>query len=274
MTQDLLRATRDIWNENADFWDERGGDDGLPMQRALIAPITERLLDLKRGERVLEIACGNGAFARRMAALGARVVACDFAETFIERAKARTTNNAVEYRVIDATDEAALRALGAQSFDAAVCAMGMMDMPEIEPLLRALSQLLKPRARFVFSIMHPCFNSTAGMKMVVEREENRDGELVTVHAIKISQYATPTTYKGTGIIGQPAPQYYFHRPLNALFGACFRAGFVLDALEEPTYDARAQPSRPFSWENYHEIPPVLIARVQLSQNTIGTQDAD
>jgi 2-polyprenyl-3-methyl-5-hydroxy-6-metoxy-1,4-benzoquinol methylase len=265
MTNDILRATRDIWNQNAAFWDERGGDDGLPMQRALIAPITERLLDLKRDERVLEIACGNGAFARRMAALGARVVASDFAETFIERAKTRTTEYAdrIEYRVIDATDETALLALGAQSFDAAVCTMGLMDIAEIDPLLRALSQLLKPRARFVFTISHPCFNSTAGMKMIVERSENRDGEHVTVHAIQISQYATPTTYKGIGIIGQPTPQYYFHRPLNILFGACFRAGFVLDALEEPTFDANAQPSRPFSWENYHDIPPVLIARVRL-----------
>jgi 2-polyprenyl-3-methyl-5-hydroxy-6-metoxy-1,4-benzoquinol methylase len=264
MNQDIIHATRDIWNQNAAFWDERSGDDGLPMQKLLIAPITERLLDLQRDERVLDIACGNGAFARRMAALGAHVVACDFAQAFIERARARTFENAdrIGYQVIDATDERALLSLGARSFDAAVCTMGLMDMPEIAPLMHALSQLLKPRARFVFSIMHPCFNSTTGMKMVVE-EEDRDGELVVVHAIKISQYATPTTHKGVGIIGQPASQYYFHRPLNVLFGACFRAGFVLDALEEPTFDADAKPNRPFSWENYHEIPPVLIARWRL-----------
>ncbi len=54
------------------------------------------------------------------------------------------------------------------------------------------------------------------MKKVVE-EEDRDGELVVVHALKISQYATTETHKGLGIIGQPAPQYYFHRPLNLLF---------------------------------------------------------
>ena len=264
MTQDITRATRDIWNTNAAFWDERSGNDGLTMQRTLIAPITERLLDLKRDERVLDVACGNGAFARRMAALGARVVACDFAETFIERARARTSENAdrIVYQVVNATDEAALLALGAQTFDAAVCTMGLMDMPEIAPLMSALSQLLKPHARFVFSIMHPCFNSTAGMKMVVE-EEDRDGELVVVYALKISQYATPTTHQGLGIIGQPTPQYYFHRPLNTLFNECFRAGFVLDALEEPTFDAAAKPNRPFSWENYHEIPPVLIARLRL-----------
>jgi hypothetical protein len=29
------------------------------------------------------------------------------------------------------------------------------------------------------------------------------------------------------MIGQPASQYYFDRPLHILFNACFRAGMVL-----------------------------------------------
>ena len=263
MTNDIHHESNAIWEQNAAFWDERGGDDGLVMQRTLIAPATERLLDLKPGESVLDIACGNGAFARRMAQLGARVVACDVSPTFIERAKARTTQyaNRIDYRVIDATDRNALLALGAQSFDAAVCTMALMDMPEIAPMLTAMRELLKPGGRFVFSITHPCFNSCPGLKRVAI-EEDRDGQIIDVYAIQISGYAAPETYRGLGIIGQPVPQYYFHRPLNLLFGECFRAGFVVDAIEEPTFSAEAKPNRPFSWENYHEIPPVLIARLR------------
>ncbi len=265
MSDSINREVREIWERNAAFWDEYMGEGGV-FQRVLIGPATERLLDLKPGERVLDIACGNGAFARRMAALGARVVACDFAPTFIERARARTTEHAdrIDYRVIDATDEAALLSLGKQSFDAAVCTVAMMDMATLDPLMSALAQLLKPGARFVFSILHPCFNSGAGMKRVIE-EEDREGEIIDVYAVKISNYATPTTYKGLGVIGQPAPQYYFHRPLHVLFNAGFRAGFVIDALEEPVFDQNAKPNRPFSWENYREIPPVLIARLRLAQ---------
>ncbi len=265
MSDSINREVRQIWERNAAFWDEYMGEGGV-FQRALIGPATERLLDLKPGERVLDIACGNGAFARRMAALGARVVACDFAPTFIERARVRTTEHAdrIDYRVIDATDEAALLSLGKQSFDAAVCTVAMMDMATLDPLMSALAQLLKPGARFVFSILHPCFNSGAGMKRVIE-EEDREGEIIDVYAVKISNYATPTTYKGLGVIGQPAPQYYFHRPLHVLFNAGFRAGFVIDALEEPVFDQNAKPNGPFSWENYREIPPVLIARLRLAQ---------
>jgi SAM-dependent methyltransferase len=259
----LLRESNEIWERNAAFWDERSGDAGLLMQRTLIAPVTERLLALKPGERVLDIACGNGAFARRMAQLGAHVVACDVAPTFIERARARTNQNAdkIVYQVIDATDQNAMLALGETSFDAAVCTMALMDMPTISPVLSAVRQLLKPKGRFVFSVSHPCFNSSRGLKRVIE-EEDRDGEIIDVYAIKISGYATPETYRGLGIIGQPAPHLYFHRPLNILFGECFRAGFCVDAIEEPTFAADAKSHRPFSWENYHEIPPVLIARLK------------
>lgn len=117
------------------------------MQRMLIAPSTERLLNVQAGQRVLDIACGNGAFARRLAALGATVVASDFSAAFLEKVRARmTTEHAdrIEYRLVDATDEAALLALGERQFDAAVCTMGLMDMSVIEPLFRALARLLKP----------------------------------------------------------------------------------------------------------------------------------
>jgi cyclopropane fatty-acyl-phospholipid synthase-like methyltransferase len=38
----------------------------------------ERLLALQPGERVLDVACGNGVMARRLALLGGRVTAVDF----------------------------------------------------------------------------------------------------------------------------------------------------------------------------------------------------
>jgi hypothetical protein len=52
--------------------------------------------------------------------------------------------------------------------------------------------------------------------------------------------------------------------LSELFGACFRAGFVVDGVEEPCFlkpqeGPRPKP-RPLSWENFVGIPPVLVAR--------------
>ncbi len=211
------------------------------------------------------VACGNGNFARRMASLGARVLAFDFSAAFIERARERSVEccDQIEYHVLDAADESRLLTLGERSFDAAVCSMALMDMVTIDPLMRAMSRLLRPGGRFVFSVLHPCFNNSDGCIMIAE-EADRDGEIATLYSIKVSRYIRPTVARGLGIIGQPVPQYYFHRPRSVLFAACFAAGFVLDGIEEPVFDRTAEPGRPFfAWSNFGEIPAVLIARMRL-----------
>ena len=258
------RQAQEIWNRNAEWWDEQTGE-GNKFQRVLIGPATERLLALRPGERVLDIACGNGAFSRNMARLGAQVVAFDFSERFLERAKARTNEHAdrIDYRLVDATDEAQLMTLGSQ-FDAAVCTMALMDMATVESLMSALSRLLKPGGRFVFSVLHPCFNSSRGIRQVAEQED-RDGELTTVYSVKVSNYIRPASWPGLGIRGQPTAHYYFHRPLSELLGACFRAGFVLDGLEEPVFADAEETASPLGWANFKEIPPVLVARLRLAQ---------
>src|SRR4051812_31582371 len=159
--------------------------DGNAFQRVLVGPAAERLLNIQPGETVADIGCGNGVFARRLAALGAFVVASDFSPRFIERARARTTEHAerIEYRVVDGTDAAQLLALGAGRFDAAVCNMALMDMTTIDPLLRALPRLLKPEGRFVFSVQHPCFNNS-DMRMVLEQED-REGIIVERYRVNI-----------------------------------------------------------------------------------------
>ena len=258
----LNEEARAIWDQNAAFWDDYMKE-GNTHHNVLIGPAQERLLALKPGELVLDVACGNGNFGRRMAAVGARVIASDFSDVFIERARARTVANAdrIEYRVIDATDAGQLMALGERRFDAAVCTMALMDMSSIEPLLASLGKLLKPGGRFVFSVMHPCFASPT-TEMVAELVD-REGELVTTYSVKIADYITPFSRKGLGIVGQPVPHIYFHRPISALFRACFDAGFVLDGTEEPVFREPTPSKRPLSWGNYREVPPVLVARMRL-----------
>ena len=263
----LARQAHEAWEKKAIFWDVAMGE-GNAFQRVLVGPATERLLGVRQGETVLDVACGNGVFSRRLAELGASVVATDFSETFVELARDRTQRagygDAVEYLRADATDEERMLALGEGRFDAAVCNMALMDMPAIDPLMRTLRRLLKPEGRFVFSVQHPAFNSNA-VRLVLE-EEDREGSLVETYSAKVTGYMHVPPGKGAGMPGEPAPHPYFHRPLGELFGSCFRAGFVVDGVEEPSFPRSPEGSpnrpRPLSWENFLEIPPVLLARAR------------
>ncbi len=268
-TPDLEQANleaRAAWNENADFWDQRMGE-GNDFVELLIWPATQRLLSVRSGERVLDIACGNGLTSRRLALLGAEVVAFDFSEEMIAHARRRTEGQEIAgqitYRLVDATDEAALLRLGPDPFDAALCSMALFDMAEIGPLMRALTRLLRPGGRFVFSVLHPCFNNSSAVQ--VAEMEDREGEIVTVYSIKVHGYMTPTVARGAAIPGQPRPQLYFHRPLHLLLGAALEVGFLLDGLEERAFPPDHRPARhPLSWSGcFSEIPPVLVARARL-----------
>ncbi|MBN1657103.1 MAG: class I SAM-dependent methyltransferase [Anaerolineae bacterium] len=258
--------TRQAWDANADFWDGRMGE-GNDFVEVLTWPASERLLGVLPGERVLDIACGNGLTSRRLALLGAEVVAIDFSANLIGYARQRTEGSEVgeriTYHVLDATDEAALLCLGPGTFDAALCAMALFDMAEIGPLMRAVARLLRPGGRFVFSVIHPCFNNAHVTQMA--ELEDREGELVTVYSVKVRGYLTPTVNRGVAIAGQPQPQLYFHRPLHVLLGAAFDAGLVLDGLEERAFPPDISAGRhPLSWSgHFSEIPPTLVARVRL-----------
>lgn len=249
-------AVRDRWDAKAAYWDEHMGD-GNQFQRELIGPALERLLQLQPGERVLDVACGNGLNARWMARLGAEVLGVDFSRVFLEHARARTTpwDERISYREIDATDEAALLALGEGTFNAIVCSMAMMDMAEIGPLLRASRRLLAPGGRFVFSIQHPPFNSN-GVDLMGERPAAD----VSAFFVKVGAYLTVPPGLAAGMPGEPTPHWYFHRPLHELFGEFFAAGWVIDGLEEPRFSTASEDSHRLTWSNLPDIPPVLAAR--------------
>lgn len=251
---------RTIWEENADWWDDKIGE-GNDFQIHLIEPATHKLLQLSGGENVLDIACGAGRLARQMAEKGARVTAIDQSSNFIKRAQSKTPQNLdIDYRVVDATDAAALSSLGESSFDYAVCTMGIMDIPVLTPMMHALRTLLKPNGQFIFSITHPCFHSAA-QPAFAERVVTDDGRHYTVNGVKVSHYITPRAFKTEGIVGQPAQQFSFHRPLQVLFAAAFAEGFAINGLEEPVFTADNTPRSYLKWKDMPEIPPVLAVRM-------------
>jgi ubiquinone/menaquinone biosynthesis C-methylase UbiE len=247
---------RAAWDALAAYWDENM-EAGRTWQHGLIQPAVEELLVLEPGERVLEIACGNGEFSRRMAELGGHVLATDFSEAMLERARARGGD--VDYRPADAADEATLLSLGEpESFDAVVCNMAVMDMLEIEPMVAASARLLRRGGRFVFSLLHPAFNSTA--TRMVEQFENEDG-VVRTYSVKVSTYIRPTAGKGVALEGQPVVQWYFHRPISELFRPWFAHGFVLDGIGEPVLPRDSVQPKSTS-AVFVEVPPILVVRMR------------
>lgn len=256
-----------IWERIAPWWDQAIGE-GNEFQRELIMPATDRLLGITEGQsslagrRILDVCCGNGNYSRMLGRRGANVVACDVSESFLAAARQRTSaaDGAIAYHRIDATDESALRSLGESSFNAIVCSMAMMDLPSIDPLLRAGRALLRAEGRFVFSVCHPCFNSN--FSVLTAELINEGAGCRQEFGVRITRYREPNADLCSGIINQPEPHWMYHRSLSDLLGSAFSAGFVMDALEEPAFSGETGGKNAFAWKKRPSIPPALVVRLR------------
>ena len=256
-------AVEEVWNANAAFWDATM-EEGNDFVNVLCWPAISQLLGLKPGQRILDIACGNGLTSRRLGRSGSKVVAFDVAREMIRLAERRTSQSdgEIRYLTLDANDREGLLSLGRGNFDSAICNMALFDMAEVTPLFCSLYELLKQGGRFVFSVVHPCFNQAHATRY--SEEQYREGDLVTTYGIRVTGYMTPTVREGLAIRGQPAPQLYFHRPLHLLLKAGFDSGFILDGVEERAFPSSHRPGgQALGWgPNFSEFPPVIVFRMR------------
>ena len=108
------------------------------------------LVDARPGMRILDLACGPGNLARRLAAAvapGGEVVGVDLAPGMIEVARSRAIPNA-RFELMDIEE----LSFPSASFDAATCGHGLQFAPNLERALGEARRVLRGASRFAASV--------------------------------------------------------------------------------------------------------------------------
>ncbi|MBP1749619.1 MAG: demethylmenaquinone methyltransferase / 2-octaprenyl-6-methoxy,4-benzoquinone methylase [Deltaproteobacteria bacterium] len=111
-----------------------------------------RHLDLKEGERVLDVCGGTGDLAVLMEqAVGrpGRVVLSDLNYAMIRRGRYKSTNSAARRKILYVQSDAQEMAFRSASFDAAIAGFGIRNLVDMETGLKEIHRLLRPGGRFV-----------------------------------------------------------------------------------------------------------------------------
>jgi ubiquinone/menaquinone biosynthesis C-methylase UbiE len=127
------------------------------LWQAQLAEAQDAMLSLASpavGERVLDIACGTGLVSFEAArAVGPRghVLGIDLSERMVDAADRRARQLELSNCRFSRMDAEAL-ALPDASFDAALCALGLMYMPDPEQALRQMCRVLRPGGRVSLAV--------------------------------------------------------------------------------------------------------------------------
>jgi len=113
------------------------------------------LLPAVAGQRVLDIACGQGRMSRYLAGRGADVVGVDISAAMLGKARAASSED-IAYVRADVTWHPAAWWDG-RPFDGCTCELALMDIDDLAGTLSTVTTVLRPGGWFVASIMHPCF---------------------------------------------------------------------------------------------------------------------
>ncbi len=136
----MIRA---YFNQKAASWDETSSErDTTRLERMA------KRLDIKPGSTVLDVGTGTGVFIPfllREIGKGGRIIALDFAEKMLRRARVKGSNGNIDYLCADVTNIP----LGNEIFDIIVCYSSFPHFQDRSKALAEMSRVIKKGGRLL-----------------------------------------------------------------------------------------------------------------------------
>jgi ubiquinone/menaquinone biosynthesis C-methylase UbiE len=219
------------WEHVAGWYDELLKEEGI-YQKELILPNLLRLMEIKKGEAVLDLACGQGFFAREFLKGGARVIGADISRTLIDIAR-RDSPGAVRFHVAGAES---LPFLEPASIDKVAVVLALQNIENTAGVFRECARVLRKNGRLYAVMCHPAFRVPKSSSWGWDEKEKTQYR-------RIDRYLSEAKIKIDMHPGEKLAQFTltFHRPLQFYFKALHKAGFAVTALEEWNSHKKSEP---------------------------------
>ncbi len=226
-------------------WYDDSLQTGSPVH-ALAIPAMLALCGDVTGQRICDLACGQGILTRALAQSGAAVVGIDLSGALLALARNYEADLPLAI-VYEQGDAQTLADVSDAAFEGVTCCLAFMDIPDLAVCFRTVARVLRPGGWFVFAITHPCFQVPEG------RWTGQKGGTVRREVRGYFRELFWRSDNKQGVRGQVGA---YHRTLTTYLNACIAAGLTLEQFDEPqALDETAQ-----RVPGYAEVPAVLAVR--------------
>ena len=227
------------WDRHAPWWQREFSAGADPEYEDQILPLVAR--HLAGARRVLDVGCGEGQVARRVASGGAAVVGLDPTAAQVEVARERG-GGPVYLR-------ARAEALPCRdaSFDAVLVCLALEHVEAFEEAIDEVARVLEPGGRFLLLLCHPLLQAPGSAWI--------DDRILGEMYWRVGAYLTEE--RRFDEVATGVDIFFVHRPLSRYVHAMGRAGLLIDDMvEEPPPDRVIAES--WGFPEAATIPRVLL----------------
>jgi SAM-dependent methyltransferase len=231
------------WDTHAGWWQREFTDGADPEYEEQILPIADDAL--AGAARVLDVGCGEGQLARRVAALGAWTVGVDPTAEQLITAVARDRGVAYARAMAETLpfDDAA--------FDAVVICLTLEHLDPFEPAVEEVARVLAEGGRFVCFLNHPLLQAPGSGWI--------DDQILEEQYWRVGPYLPDDVAMEEVAPGVTLP--FMHRPLSRYINVMSDCGLLVERMDEPApppgFLARAP-----EYEDAATIPRLLVLRAR------------
>ncbi|MEM7306632.1 MAG: class I SAM-dependent methyltransferase [Planctomycetota bacterium] len=216
----MTETTRSIYDRSAARWRR---DEPVLLSDYTARPFLLDWCEPVRGQRILDLGCGEGYVARQLAERGAgEVVGVDLSPKMIEGALAQRPGEPGAPTSFSVGDSSDLSRFEDASFDVVLCVFlfNYLDVRSTRRTMAEAARVLRPRGRFLFSIPHPMLPFVREERAPFYFARGQHGYFSGTDAVLEGKIWRRD--------GDAVPVRCVHKPLEVYFEALAAAGF--DAL--------------------------------------------
>ncbi|MFA6552422.1 MAG: methyltransferase domain-containing protein [Candidatus Paceibacterota bacterium] len=251
MQKDKKTKLNTSWGEVASWYDDLLEKGDGTYQKDLILPNLQRLMQIKKGQMVLDLACGQGFFSREFAKAGATVFGVDSAEELVKIAKENSPKE-INYFVSEADN---LGFIKSDSVDSIAIVLAIQNMEKAGDVFKECSRVLKKNGRMFLVMNHPAFRIPKYSSWQFDEEKKTQYR-------RIDEYLSESRSEIKMSPSDPKSPvtFSFHRPLQFYFKALGKNGFAVTRLEEWNGNKQSQegPRKLAEDKARKEIPMFLM----------------
>ena len=248
-------AKNTSWDNVARWYDTLlAGND--TYQARVILPNILRAMGIKKGERVLELGCGQGFFTQAFYKEGGEVTGVDLGGDLIAIAKKQSPKE-IKYFAHSAED---LTMFPDKSFNKIVLILSLQNIDAPHKVFKECARVLATGGRMFIVLNHPAFRIPKGSAWGYD-------ELTKTQYRRIDRYMSEAKVAidmNPSKVGGPTTTS-FHRPLQYYFKLLGNNGFAVTRLEEWLSHKESEPGPRKAAEDRarREIPLFLLLEAKM-----------